>query len=377
MKSVVRRQILPLASRFTSRPPVHGKGRILILQPDHLGDILLSEPAVRFLRARRPEAELIAVVGPWAAEICRMAWPVDQIVEVVFPGFTRSPDRPGKTAPYRLLQEQVHRLRNFEADDAIILRDDAWWAAWLAHGSVGGRIVTSDDPRLAPFAEDCAATSHHIHRTRIAMAIIQSYLGGDLAADASADWDMSPRLQAAGRVSHQSGGSARGARSASRRIVFHPGSGAIVKTWPVRYWRMVAKRLDGWEIMLTGTASEREMCEAIASGLAHVSNMAGETSLHDLADLLHNSRLAVGTDNGPIHLAGALGTPTVRLFGPSNPERYGPYPGAPDQTVVTANWSCERCEDLTPSRARGCGCMIAITPERVVQAIRRRTDDRS
>ena len=370
--SAARSRLLPIASLATSRPPLQGSNRLFIFQPDHLGDILLSEPAVRYLRARSPNTEIFAVVGPWSAEICRMAWPVDEVIEIEFPGFERSSDQRGKTAPYRLLKHQIQQLRGLRVDDAVVLRDDAWWAAWLAYGSVGGRVITSDDPRLAPFGSERAATSRHIHRTDIVLELVRSYLGERVDDALPLDWDMSPRLRAAFIDKESSTYSPAN----EHRIIFHPGSGAAVKAWPLQNWRAVAKRLDSWEIILTGTSSERELCEAIAEDLPHVSTVAGDTTLSELAGLLQISSLATGTDNGPMHLAGAVKTPTVRIFGPSNPRRYGPYPGSPGQVALTAGWSCERCEDLSATRPPGCGCMIAITPGQVVQQIQQVLDER-
>lgn len=356
--------MLPSLARATPRPPKAPADRLLIFQPDHLGDILLSEPAVRFLRDALPDTELIAVVGPWSAEIVTMAWPVDRVVSVEYPGFTRRSGRRSLLSPYQLLHQEMRRLQDVEAADAVVLRDDAWWAAWLAYGSVGGQIVTGSDNRSASFATSTPETPPPIHRTAVAMQIAGNYLAVRGLSPSLTGWDMSPRLLAPLEARSSPD------LEAAPPIVIHPGSGAPVKLWTVDAWRTLVRRLDNVNIVLTGSQGEVELCQAVASGFEHATVVAGKTSLLELTILLDNAVVAIGTDNGPMHLAGALGTPTVRLFGPSNPDRYGPWPGTPGQVVISAGWICPRCEDLSLERNMGCGCMAAITPDQVLVATR-------
>ncbi len=358
-----RNAILPALARSTRRPAKVAEDRVLIFQPDHLGDILLSEPAVRYLRQALPDAELVGVVGPWSAEIARMAWPVDRIERVTFPAFSRAPKDTSPIAPYRQLQDDARRLCAISGTDAVVLRDDAWWAAWLARASVAGSVATGSDQRAAAFATTTPVGPPPVHRTAIAAQVVVTYLaarGIELVPDI---WDMSPRLAVQPHLQ------ADPYQRTDPYVVIHPGSGAPVKSWPVRSWRAVVNALN-IDVVLTGSGGERATCEAIADGFEHVSVAAGTTSLSELSQLLAGAVAAIGTDNGPMHLAGALKTPTVRLFGPSNPERYGPWPGTPGQTVVSAGWSCPRCEDLSVARPPVCGCMAAISVDSVLRTIR-------
>lgn len=371
--SDLRQRLLPLAARRTGRPAITGNNRLLIVQPDHLGDIVLSEPAVRLLRRMLPDHELIAVVGPWSAEIAKMAWPVDTVVEVEFPAFTRASSSRRPLQPYQYLRDSTTRLRAIEADDALILRDDAWWAAWLARASVGRHVVTSDDPQTRLFATITARTPASVHRTELAAAIVSSFLSELRLNIYWNAWDMSPKFAFdPGELSDplSPGSDAPDAPT----IIIHPGSGAEVKSWPLHNWRALVRNFPDARVVLTGSTAERPLCDAIAEPFPHAMSIAGNTTLPGLAAALRSATVAVGTDNGPMHLAGALGVPTVRLFGPSNPTRYGPWPGTPGQAVIQAGWICPRCEDLSSQRESGCGCMLAITPERVVAAVREAID---
>lgn len=367
--ATVRDALLPAFAR-TIRPPSAGDlNHILIFQPDHLGDIVLSEPAVRLLRERLPEARLTAVVGPWSARIARLAWPVDDVVEVDFPGFNRIAGRASFSAPYRQIERDALRLRELGAGRAVILRDDAWWAAALARASVSGDVIAAADRRNQPFATRTVDLDSRPHRSQRALALAAELLGlwGD-SVPVGTRWDMSPRMSAdewqveAGRALLLQQG------IEGPYIAQHPGAGAAVKTWPEGNWRAVVRAFPDIRFVLTGSEAEATTCERIASGLPNAVSIAGATTLDSLIGVLAGARLAVGTDNGPMHVAAALGTPTVRLYGPSNPAIYGPPPGASGHHVVSAGWRCPRCEDLSPTRPV-CGCMTAITVPAVVMAI--------
>ncbi|MFZ2089409.1 MAG: glycosyltransferase family 9 protein, partial [Desulfobaccales bacterium] len=101
------------------------------------------------------------------------------------------------------------------------------------------------------------------------------------------------------------------------------------KLWPEAHWARLAAwlaREKGFQVIITGSPADRELAEEIVSQTgAPLLNLAGRTSLEELAALLQMARLAVTTDTGPMHLACALGTPVVALFGPTAPWRTGPF----------------------------------------------------
>lgn len=354
---------LAVAASVTPRSRSAGDS-ILVLQPDHLGDILLSQPAVRLLRERLPEARLIAVVGPWSAEITRRAWPADDVVEVEFPGFGRS-SHDGPAAPYQLLPSAAKVLRALQPAVAVVLRPDAWWAAWLARLAVA-EVITSDSVPTCRFATHAIRIANDEHAAVRAARIASGLAGGALPTrattplsvprDAAAHDDVAALLRSSGITGPYA--------------VIHPGSGAAVKLWSTARWRSVARWLEsrGFAIVLTGGAGERELCAEVAQSNTAVS-IAGETDLSALLEVMRGATVAVGTDSGPMHLAVAAGTPTVHLFGPSDPRRYGPWGDPRRHRVVSAGWSCPRCGDLGADRQAGCGCMLAITPESVLREI--------
>jgi heptosyltransferase I len=103
-----------------------------------------------------------------------------------------------------------------------------------------------------------------------------------------------------------------------RRIVLIPGAGRADKQWPAPRFRELARHI-GTEALVVWGPGERSQAEAVEAELAPATN------LRELARLLRDARLVIGGDTGPLHLAAALGTRVVGLFGPTSPKRNGPY----------------------------------------------------
>ena len=100
--------------------------------------------------------------------------------------------------------------------------------------------------------------------------------------------------------------------------MLNPGAGRADKQWPVEHFRELARRI-GKEALVVWGPGERSLAEAVGAELAP------PTTLRELARLLRNARLVIAGDTGPLHLAAALQTPVVGLYGPTSPARNGPY----------------------------------------------------
>ena len=105
--------------------------RILLVRPDHLGDMLLATPVLDALKAQLPEAQITMMVGPWSSEIVARHPAVDRLISCPFPGFQRAPQK--ALAPYFLLFTVARNVRRQHYDLAINLRPDFWWGAALLY----------------------------------------------------------------------------------------------------------------------------------------------------------------------------------------------------------------------------------------------------
>ncbi len=140
------------------------------------------------------------------------------------------------------------------------------------------------------------------------------------------------------------------------------------KNWPLDRFDELARRLwraRGGTLFLVGAPDDAAACEKLRGLVGeHAVNMAGRTNLVELAGLLSAVDLLVSNDSGPMHLAAAVGTPVLALFGPTDPGLTGPW-GARNR-VLTAPVACRPC------RRRACGgphgCMRDLAVETVEQA---------
>jgi len=157
---------------------------------------------------------------------------------------------------------------------------------------------------------------------------------------------------------------------------------AFVAVNPVALWKTKLWREDrfamlsdlivteaGLPVLITGSRNEQPYAAAITgrSKSGHVIDITGKTSLKDLACLYRQATLVVTTDSGPMHIAAAVGTPVVALFGPTDPRRTGPYGAL--HTVVHKEMACRPC--FRKECPTG-GCMEDITVDEVWERVKER-----
>ena len=108
--------------------------------------------------------------------------------------------------------------------------------------------------------------------------------------------------------------------------VVHPGAASTALRWPQQRWRAGVPALvdDGHAVVITGNGTELDLCAGVIAGLPRTRNLAGRLSVSALADLISGAALVLAGDTGPAHLATAFGSPSVLLFGPTSPARWGP-----------------------------------------------------
>jgi heptosyltransferase-3 len=157
----------------------------------------------------------------------------------------------------------------------------------------------------------------------------------------------------------------------------HPGSRWLFKSWPPERMAALVERIvaDGWPVAMTGAPEDRERA-LVAATLARcapaarerIVDLAGALTLPELAALTARARAFVGVDSAPMHIAAAMGTPIVALFGPSSEQVWGPWRVA-HRIVAGAGFPCRPCG------IDGCGggkvseCLTTLPAERVHAAL--------
>lgn len=302
--------------------------RILVIRPDHLGDLLFSGPALRLLRATFPSARITALVGPWGKGVAERLPGIDEVLTCPFPGFARSP-KASLLAPYRLLVRESRRLSEF--DLAIVLRYDHWWGALLAHAAGIPRRWGYDIAECRPFLTLAVPYVRGRHEAAQNIRLIEAGCRtahrshGDAEPDARLIFAVSDEERA--RIDDVL--LQRGVGPGDRLVAIHPGAGAAVKYWPPERYAEVGDTLGrrlGVKIIITGSRAELGLAWQVASAMQTEAIVAaGETTLGELAALLSRCELAIGSDSGPMHLAVAMGTRTVHMYGPADPALFGPW----------------------------------------------------
>jgi heptosyltransferase-2/heptosyltransferase-3 len=352
--------------------------RILIIKPDHLGDMLLATPALHLLRQQHPDAHIVVLAGPWAAGMLDRNPDVDAVLTLPFPGFARGAARRSPLWPYWLLWRTALLLRAGQFDTALLLRDDHWWGAALAALAGIPRRVGHAVPENRPFLTTALPWQSSEHVTLQALAVVHSPV---------AEFPLLPDLTlryAPAATDHAWAAAwlAQHIRPGERLLIIHPGTGGAAKLWPAERWAATANQLVADDprvrLLLTGGPGEEALVQAVAHQIDQEPPLllVGATSVGQLAALLARATLVLGVDSGPLHLAVSQGAPTVHLFGASDADRFGPW-GDPERHVVLRSglW-CSPCGVFAacPRATDPPECMLTLEVAEVVAVARQLLD---
>ncbi|WP_306213965.1 glycosyltransferase family 9 protein [Actinoplanes sp. RD1] len=151
--------------------------------------------------------------------------------------------------------------------------------------------------------------------------------------------------------------------------IIHPGAKSPSRRWPVSRYATVARALAdaGHKVVVTGSAGEREIALDVARWAGLGPSAVLDTGLAELAGLVAHARLLISGDTGIAHLATAYRTPSVTLFGPMPPSRWGPPPDRPYHQVIWHGTRAERGDSPGPEVHPA---LLAVTPDEVLERSR-------
>ena len=339
--------------------------RVLLLRLERIGDLLMVLDAIRDAQQLWPDAEIDLAVGGWNAPIASLIAGIEHIHVASAPWLAREEDADSwgglmsKAREWRARRYDL--VVNFEPD----IRSNA--LAWLTgaprrfgYASGGG----------AAFLTDALTYEPDTHVRDNARRLIASAASRSSPAATSGNAPLEVPAEATERAR-------RLLASARRPIVgVHASGGRASKQWyPSRFGEVAAEvaRSRHATIVLTGGPGDRALVDGITPALAGlpVIDVVGTLDIVDLAALLAELDVLITGDTGPMHLAAAMNTPVVALFGPSNPVRYGPI--GTKSRVLRIDLPCSPCGQvrLPPERCRGHvpDCLHGIDVDRVVAAV--------
>jgi heptosyltransferase-1 len=308
--------------------------RVLVLRLSALGDVIHTIPAVLALRAAREDVAL-----SWVVEA-----PYRELVELVA-GVEAIPVRMKKwaKAPFAFREEMraaksAMRGASESIDFQGLVKSAALGALSRAPVRSGFSSEAIREKAALLFTNRRIAVNPAQHVVDQNLALARGVI--DAWAPAAANEVPRPR--------YDEFANATGLDALAGSIVLLPGAGKENKLWPVDRFRELARQIGERALVVWGPG-ERDRAEQLGARLAP------PTNLRELAWILRNAALVIGGDTGPLHLADALGTRVVGLYGPTNPRRNGPY------------GQLDHCVDHFVTTK----CMESISVEEVMNLVRR------
>jgi lipopolysaccharide heptosyltransferase I len=313
--------------------------RILIVKPSSLGDVVHALPTVNLIRRRFPQAHISWLINNTLASLLSRSPIIDELILFErhrFGSLTQLPQF-GK-----FLGTLGRRQFDVALDLQGLLRSGVMtWAT-----RAGRRIGLSDAREGAGcFYTEIVSVprAHAVDRYLLAAR----HLGCDTTP-----------------VEFPLGVSESVAREGL--IAVSPSARWATKLWGGDKFAELIRCLPRERVVLTGSAAERELANQIAQGCR---NLAGQTDLFQLAELYRRCCVVITNDSGPMHLAAAVGTPVVAIFGPTDPALTGPY--GSQHVVLRAGIACSPCfKDYCANRVQ-MECMKLVSVEPVLEAAKK------
>ena len=327
---------------------------ILVIKLRYLGDVLLATPTLQALKAAYPTARLTALVNQGTEEILIGNPDVDEIMPL---------DRGSIVEQWRFAV--TVRRRRFDLVVDLTDGDRAAFLTWISGASV--RIGFNAEQRWTGRCYTTVvhgnATAHRIERDLAALTPLNI-----------SPIDRIPRLWLSNEDESGAGEllANLAVRSDESLVVIQPGARYWFKAWPSERFAELADRLTekfGCQVLVGGSRQEIDLAQLVVKqAKSHLISIAGLSPIRTLAALLKRAALFVGNDTGAMHIATAVGTPVVALFGPSNPAEWGPRGGPAE--VIYKGLDCRACFHPTCQRGEQ-NCMKLITVDEVMSAAAR------
>jgi heptosyltransferase-3 len=339
--------------------------RVLVVKLRHHGDVLLTSPVFSVLKARAPHAEIDALVYTDTRDMLA-GHPSIAAVH----GVDRAWKRQDLLTQARREGELLGRLRDRRYQLLVHLTDH-WRGAWLAQAL---------RPRwsVAPMRPSRIWDWSFSHRYPLPRSTPRHTVEANLDAlrrvgiypeEGEKGLVMVPGAEAEARVDSLL---AAAGLAPKGFLHFHPTSRWLFKAWTdaANAELLASLARDGHRIVVTAAPDPREraiLARILAQPIAGVHDLSGQLTLREMAALSARARLFVGVDSAPMHIAAAVGTPVVALFGPSDERVWGPWRVA--HRVVTSAYSCRPCNNDGCGGGKVSECLTQLPVERVRSAI--------
>jgi len=330
--------------------------KILIVRLDRIGDVLLSTPVIKALRDRYPESHIAFMVRPYAREVVEGNPCLNEVIVY---------DKDGCHRGFFGTAIFINELRRKKFDLAIVLHPTlrshiitffSGIPERIGYDRKGGWLLSKRLPHTKQFGLK--------HERDYALDMVK-YLGIK-----PKDKDLCMPLNKESEKRMGEVFNINGIKSSDIVVALNPGASCPSKRWSPERFAALGDSLIrdyGARVIIVSGQTDRALGNKVASAMKERAiNLAGDTTVSDVASILRRSNLFISNDSGPVHIACAVGIPVIAIFGRRDrglsPERWGPT-GERD-IIFHKDMGCDPC--LAHKCQKGFKCLEAITVEEVI-----------
>jgi len=337
--------------------------RILVFRPDHIGDAIMATAILRPLREKYPDAHVALCVAPWSRDLFEEHPAIDELIIVDLPWWSKVRKRLTNTSVALTPLQLILRLRRHPFDLFLDVRGDLRHILIAILGR--SRHIIAYNRTGADRALSATVPYHYREHEVIKAVRLLEPLGIRVSEPAlylpiqdSARASLATKLQAASLSLH------------AALLTLCPQTRVRVKEWPETHWQEFIRALIAkFPALSIAIAGDKSLSFPVPPDLApQIHLFPGTLTLSELGALFQRSRLVIGADSAPLHLAACGPVPIIALFGPTYPELYAPF--TKNLTLLTGNCACNRDLHLDCDFAPGAPgrCMAEILPAHLLRA---------
>ncbi len=334
---------------------------VLCVRLDNLGDVLMTSPAMRALKAAAPGRRLTLLGSPSAAAVAPLLPEIDRTLVYDAP-WVKNSSITGPDDDHAMIRQ----LATARFDAAVIFTvysQSALPAALLCRLAgiplILGHARENPYRLLSHWVRDHGSYDGGRHEVQRQLDLVATV--GAVAPDTRM------RVQVPANAHHrvQQLLDEHSINSSAGWIVVHPGASAASRRYPATRFGAAMRLLNSTlPILVTGGPQEEHLSAQVCQGVDTAVNLANRLSLAELAALISRARLLISNNSGPVHLAAALGTPVVDLYALTNPQH---TPWQVKNRVLFHDVPCRYCyRSVCPEGHHQ--CLLGVSPRDVAQA---------